>query len=54
MRPVEHSGSESTVEPFFTDDGLPRERTEDDEEFVAKWRAAHGPGSGPLPGPPST
>lgn len=41
FRPVAHYGSESIVEPFFTDDGLPRERTEDDEEFVARWRAAH-------------
>jgi hypothetical protein len=49
MRPVEHFGLESIVEPFFTDDGLPRERTEDDEEFVASWRAAHGPDSAPGP-----
>ena len=26
--PVIHYGSESIVEPFFTDDGLPRERTD--------------------------
>jgi hypothetical protein len=52
--PVIHYGSESIVEPFFADDGLPRERTEDDEEFMAMWRAAYGPDSvpGPLSGPP--
>ncbi len=56
MRPAEHFGLESIVEPFFTDDGLPRERTEDDEEFVARWRAAHGPGPAPgsSAGPSST
>ena len=55
FRPVAHYGTEGIVEPFFTDDGLPRERTEDDEELVARWRAAHVPGSvpGPLSGPPS-
>ncbi len=55
LRPVEHFGSESIVGPFFTDDGLPRERTEDDEEFVARWRAAYGPDSvpGSSSGPPS-
>ena len=47
LRPVAHYGAESIVEPFFTDDGLPRERTEDDEEFVARWRAAYGPDSTP-------
>ena len=53
LRPVAHYGFESNVEPFFADDGLPRERTEDSEEFVHKWKAAHGPDSvpGPLPGP---
>jgi hypothetical protein len=45
FRPVAHYGAESIVGPFFADDGLPRERTEDDEEFVARWRAAYGPGS---------
>ena len=49
MRPVGHFGFESIVEPFFTDDGLPRSRTEDSEELVARWRAAHGPDS--VPGP---
>ncbi len=49
MRPVGHFGAESIVEPFFTDDGLPRLRTEDSEEFVEQWRAAHGTGS--VPGP---
>lgn len=49
MRPVEHFGSESIVGPFFTDDGLPRSRTEDSEELVARWHAAHGPDS--VPGP---
>ncbi|HEV2093358.1 MAG TPA: GFA family protein [Rubrobacter sp.] len=49
LNPVAHYGSESIIEPFFTEDGLPRERTEDGEEFVAKWRAAHGPGSTPGP-----
>jgi hypothetical protein len=41
------------VGTFFTDDGLPRSRIEDDEEFVAKWKAAHGENSmpGPLVGP---
>ncbi len=47
MRPVEHSGSESIVKPFFTDDGLPHERTEEDEEFAARWRAAYGSDSAP-------
>ena len=52
MRPVAHYGFESHVEPFFTDDGLPRERTESSEEFVRRWKAEHGPDSvpGPLPG----
>jgi hypothetical protein len=53
LRPVAHYGFESHVEPFFTDDGLPRSRTEDDEEFVASWKATHGEDSmpGPLAGP---
>jgi hypothetical protein len=53
MRPVAHYGVESLVEPFFTDDALPRERTEDSEELVRKWKVAHGPNSKPgqLPGP---
>ena len=34
LRPVAHYGFEAHVEPFFTDDGLPRSRTEDSEEFV--------------------
>jgi hypothetical protein len=56
FRPVIHYGSESIVEPFFADDGLPRERTDEDEEFMAMWRAAYGPDSvpGPLSGPPNT
>jgi hypothetical protein len=49
FRPVAHYGSESIVASFFTDDGLPRERTQDDEDFMAKWRAAHGPDSEPGP-----
>lgn len=49
LRPVAHYGFEGHVEPFFTDDGLPRSRTEDSEEFVAKWKAAHGKDS--VPGP---
>jgi hypothetical protein len=50
---VAHYGSESIVEPFFTDDGLPRERTDEDEPFMAMWRVAYGPDSvpGPLSGP---
>ncbi len=53
FRPVVHYGSESIVAPFFVEDGLPRERTEDDEEFMVRWRAAYGPGvaPGPLPNP---
>ena len=51
FRPVIHYGSEGIVEPFFTDDGLPRERTDEDEEFMAMWRAAYGPDS--VPGSPS-
>ena len=53
LRPVAHYGFESHVGPFFTDDGLPRWRTEDDEEYLARWKAAHGRDSmpGPLPGP---
>jgi len=39
------------VEPFFSDDGLPRERTDEDEEFMVMWRAAYGPDS--VPGIPS-
>ena len=52
LRPVAHYGIEARVEPFSADDGLPGTRTEDSEEFVEKWRAAHGEGSvpGPLPG----
>ena len=49
--PVIHYGSESIVEPFYTDDGLPRERTDEDEQFMAMWRAAYGPDS--VPGSPS-
>ena len=49
LRPVAHYGFESHVRSFFTDDGLPRSRTEDSEEFVAKWKAAHGEDS--VPGP---
>ena len=51
FRPVIHYGSESIVEPSVSDDGLPRERTDEDEEFMAMWRAAYGPAS--VPGPPS-
>ena len=53
LRPVAHYGFESHVGAFFTDDGLPRSHIEDDEEFVAKWKAAHGEDSmpGPLIGP---
>ena len=51
FRPVIHYGSEGIVEPFFTDDRLPRERTDADEEFMAMWRAAYGPDS--APGSPS-
>jgi glutamyl/glutaminyl-tRNA synthetase len=41
---------------FFTDDGPPRLQIEDDEEeeeYVARWKAAHGKDSmpGPLLGP---
>jgi hypothetical protein len=49
LRPVAHYGFENHLEPFFTDDGLPRERTEDSEEFVERWKAAHGPDSTPGP-----
>ncbi len=49
FRPVVHYGSESIVAPFFVEDGLPRERTEDDEEFMSSWRAAYGPGVAPSP-----
>ena len=53
LRPVAHYGFESHVRPFFTDDGLPRTRIEDDDKYVARWMAAPGQGSmpGPLPGP---
>jgi hypothetical protein len=53
LRPVAHYGFESHVSAFFTDDGLPRSRTEDDDEYVAMWKAAHGEDSmpGPLLGP---
>jgi hypothetical protein len=55
LRPVAHYGFEGHVSSFFTDDGLPRSRTEDDEEFVARWKASHGKDSmpGPLTGPAS-
>jgi hypothetical protein len=46
---VAHYGFESHVSPFFTDDGLPRSQIEDDEEYVAKWKDAHGQDS--MPGP---
>jgi hypothetical protein len=49
VRPVRHIGFEGCVEPFFMDDGLPKSRTGDSEEYVRKWRAAHGPDS--VPGP---
>ena len=42
VRPAGHFGSESIVGPFFTDDGLPRGRTEDSEELAARWRAVGG------------
>ena len=53
LRPVAHYGFESHMVPFFTEDGPPRSRTEDDEAYVARWKAAHGRDSmpGPLPGP---
>lgn len=51
LRPVAHFGFESHVEPFFTDDGLPKSRTEDSVEFVDWWKAAHGEDS--EPGSPS-
>jgi hypothetical protein len=49
LRPVAHYGFESHVSPFFTDDGLPRSQTEDDAEYVTKWKDAHGQDS--IPGP---
>jgi hypothetical protein len=50
---VAHYGFESHVGSFFTEDGLPRSRTEDDEEYVARWKLVHGRDSmpGPLHGP---
>jgi hypothetical protein len=53
LHPVAHYGFESHVGSFFTDDGLPRSRTEDDAEYVARWKIVHGRDSmpGPLPGP---
>jgi hypothetical protein len=45
---VRHYGFESHVASFFTDDGLPRSRKED-EGYVARWKAAHGRDS--MPGP---
>ena len=55
LRPVAHYGFESHVSSFFTDDGLPRSRIEDDDEYVARWKAAHGQDSmpGPLLDPPT-
>ena len=55
LRPVAHYGFESHVSSFFTDDGLPRSRIEDDHEYVARWKAAHGQNSmpGPLLDPPA-
>ena len=55
LRPVAHYGFESHVDSFFTDDGLPRSRIEDDDEYVGRWKAAHGQDSmpGPLLGPPT-
>jgi hypothetical protein len=52
---VAHYGFESHVSSFFTDDGLPRSRIEDDHEYVARWKAAHGHNSmpGPLLDPPA-
>lgn len=53
LRPVAHYGFEGHVGSFFTDDGLPRSSTEDDEGYVERWKAAHGGDSmpGPLDGP---
>lgn len=53
LRPIAHYGFESHLSAFFVDDGLPRERTEESEGFVEKWKAAYGPDSvpGSLPGP---
>ena len=53
LRPVAHYGFEGCVSAFFTEDGLPRSRTEDSEWLVARWKAAHGDDSapGPLYGP---
>lgn len=53
FRPVAHYGSESIVAPFFVEDGLPRERSEDDEPFMRRWRDAYGPGVAPGPQPPA-
>jgi hypothetical protein len=49
LRPAAHYGFESHVSPFFNDDGLPRSQTEDDAEYVTKWKDAHGKDS--MPGP---
>lgn len=49
LRPIEHAGFEGHVESFFHDDGLPRSRTEDSEEYVALWKDAHGEDSEPGP-----
>ena len=54
LRPVAHYGFESHVSSFFTDDGLPRSQIEDDHEYVAKWKAAHGQDSMPGPLDPPT
>jgi hypothetical protein len=40
MRPVGHIGIEGRVETFFTEDGLPKSRSEEDDVLAERWRAA--------------
>jgi hypothetical protein len=50
---VAHYGFEGCVSTFFTDDGLPRSRTEESEWLVTRWKAVYGEDSvpGQLSGP---
>lgn len=49
VHPAGHYGVESRVAPFHRPDGLPEHRTDENEEYLAKWHAAYGEDSEPGP-----
>lgn len=52
LNPICHYGVESRIAAFACQDSLPESRTEDNQEYVARWQEAYGAGS--MPGPLAT